>query len=70
MEGSFFAQSDGPHISPPESHTMGTEGRRGGHTVTARNTPGERAAWRISRRFDGARDPEALVRALIQAHKR
>lgn len=25
--------------------------------------------WQISRRFDGSKDAEALVRALIQAHR-
>ena len=48
---------------------MGAERRRGGHAVAERNKPGEKSAWRISRRFDGTRDPEALVRALIRAHK-
>ena len=48
---------------------MGAERRRGGHAVAERNMPGEKSAWRISLRFDGTRDPEALVRALIRAHK-
>lgn len=26
--------------------------------------------WRVIRRFDGARDPEAVLRALIRAHSR
>lgn len=26
--------------------------------------------WRVSRRFEGDRDPEALVRALLEAHRR
>ena len=30
----------------------------------------ERDRWRISRQFQGDRDPEALLRALIQAHLR
>ena len=38
--------------------------------MAQRSRPGERALWRISRRFDGARDPEALVRALIKAHRK
>lgn len=25
--------------------------------------------WQITRHFDGSKDPEALLRALIQAHK-
>ena len=25
--------------------------------------------WQITRHFDGGKDPEALLRALIQAHK-
>lgn len=37
-----------------------------------RKTPNEtqRAYWQIHRRFEGGKDPEALVRALIQAHRR
>ena len=38
--------------------------------MAQRSRPGERASWRISRRFDGARDPESLVRALIKAHRK
>lgn len=26
--------------------------------------------WKVRRQFEGDRDPEALVRALIQAHRR
>lgn len=25
--------------------------------------------WQVTRHFDGGKDPEALLRALIQAHK-
>ena len=25
--------------------------------------------WQVARHFDGGKDPEALLRALIQAHK-
>ncbi|EDN00854.1 hypothetical protein BACCAP_01620 [Pseudoflavonifractor capillosus ATCC 29799] len=48
---------------------MGEEQLRGGHAVTVRNTPGEKRAWRICRRFDGTREPEDLLRALIRAHR-
>lgn len=31
---------------------------------------GAKSAWRIARRFDGSRDPRALLQALIQAHSK
>lgn len=37
--------------------------------MTSQPTQGKQAAWRVSRRFEGNRGPEALLRALIQAHK-
>lgn len=38
--------------------------------MTVKNQSGKRESWQVIRRFDGARDPEELLRALIQAHRR
>ena len=32
-------------------------------------SPDRQKIWRISRRFDGSKDPQAVLRALIQAHQ-
>ena len=33
-------------------------------------TTAKPTVWRVSRRVEGGRDPEALLRALIQAHSK
>ena len=38
--------------------------------MTAKKPSGKREVWQVTRRFEGARDPEELLRALIQAHRR
>lgn len=38
--------------------------------MTVKNQSGKRERWQIIRRFEGTRDPEELLRALIQAHRR
>ena len=38
--------------------------------MNAQNPQPSKTIWQVSRRFDGTRNPEALLRALIQAHKR
>lgn len=38
--------------------------------MTAKNQSGKRERWQVIRRFDSARDPEELLRALLRAHRR
>lgn len=38
--------------------------------MKAEKQSGKREKWQVTRRFDGERDPEELLRALIQAHRR
>ncbi len=38
--------------------------------MKAEKQSGKRESWQVTRRFNGARDPEELLRALIQAHQR
>lgn len=37
--------------------------------MTPQTAGTKQTAWRVTRRFDGKREPEALLRSLIQAHK-
>lgn len=34
------------------------------------NAPEKKEAWQVIRQFDGRKDPQALLRTLIQAHQR
>lgn len=38
--------------------------------MTIPSAQGKKTAWQVTRRFDGSRDPEELLRALIRAHSR
>ena len=38
--------------------------------MTIPSAQDKKTAWQVTRRFDGSRDPEELLRALIRAHSR
>lgn len=38
--------------------------------MTVRTAQDKKTAWQVTRRFDGSRGPEELLRALIRAHSR
>lgn len=37
--------------------------------MPAQNAARKQKAWQVIRHFEGVRDPEAVLRALIQAHR-